>query len=443
MSVLTDAYSGLLALLDEIDWNFLRAAVRLSAVLVFLGMVVGGPVADPLDQNNQTLAIVRGELFDFTTWEANAVLDKSRASLAGAHTYMDESQREQVVRDYLALVDEIRRLEDEVTRVYVDPAVANPEAATADLRAERDKLRRQQAELQPVAEAIIQSQIAATLVDLGFGTGGHVMPPVWLRFTQPPRLLIVSPRDRIERTGNYPLQHDLTVDEEEQLESEVDRQLDVSSLSVPLGGLAVYPAMLVETGYAEHIFTTGAHEWVHHYLSFYPLGYNFGATPDLYTMNETVASIVGDEVGRLTLERYYPDLAPPPPPPPPDPDVPPPPEPEPPAFDFRAEMHDTRLHVDDLLAEGRVEEAEAYMEERRALFVEQGYNIRKLNQAYFAFYGSYADQPGATGSDPVGPAIRELRALSPSLFDFVRMVRSLTTFEDLEQVVEARRAATP
>jgi hypothetical protein len=243
--------------------------------------------------------------------------------------------------------------------------------------------------------------------------------------------------------GNYPLQHDLTVDEHEQLEEDVDRQLDVSSLSVPLGGLAIYPAMLIETGYAEHIFTTGAHEWVHHYLSFYPLGYNFGVTPDLFTMNETVASIVGDEVGRLTLERYYPDLAPPPPLPPPDPDAPPPPELEPPAFDFRSEMHATRVQVDDLLAEGRVEEAEAYMEERRALFVEHGYDIRKLNQAYFAFYGSYADQPGATGSDPVGPAIRELRALSPSLFDFVQTVRSLTSFEDLEGAIEARRAANP
>jgi hypothetical protein len=445
MSVLTNAYTGLLMLLDEVNWTFLRAAMRLSAVLVFVGMVVQGPVADPLDQNNQTLAIVRGELFDFTTWEANAVLDKTRASLAGAHTYMDEPQREQVVRDYLALVDEIQWLEDEVTYIYIDPAVTDPESATADLRAERDALRHRQAELQPVAEAIIQSQIAATLVDLGFGTVGHIMPPVWLRFTQPPRLLVVSPRDRIERTGNHPLQHDLTVDEQEQLERDVDRQLDVSSLSVPLGGLAVYPAMLIETGYAEHVFTTGAHEWAHHSLSFYPLGYNFGATPDLFTMNETVASIIGDEVGRLTLERYYPDLAPPPPLPPADSDAPPPPEaePEPPVFDFRAEMRATRVQVDTLLAEGRVEEAEAYMEERRAVFVEQDYNIRKLNQAYFAFYGSYADQPGATGSDPVGPSIRELRALSPSLVDFVRTMRSLTTFEDLEQAIEARGPANP
>jgi hypothetical protein len=73
--------------------------------------------------------------------------------------------------------------------------------------------------------------------------------------------------------------------------------------------------------------------------------------------------------------------------------------------------------------------------------VDEGYNIRKLNQAYFAFYGSYADQPGASGGDPIGPAIRELRALSPSLRDFLITMRSLTTFEELERVLEEERAA--
>ena len=45
--------------------------------------------------------------------------------------------------------------------------------------------------------------------------------------------------------------------------------------------------------------------------------------------------------------------------------------------------------------------------------------MRKLNQAYFAFYGAYADQPGgAAGEDPVGPAVRALRERSQGLADF-------------------------
>jgi len=47
--------------------------------------------------------------------------------------------------------------------------------------------------------------------------------------------------------------------------------------------------------------------------------------------------------------------------------------------------------------------------------VRNGYYIRKLNQAYFAFYGAYADVPGGpAGEDPVGPAVRALRSQSQS-----------------------------
>jgi len=65
--------------------------------------------------------------------------------------------------------------------------------------------------------------------------------------------------------------------------------------------------------------------------------------------------------------------------------------------------------------EGEITKAENYMELRRQIFVEHGYLIRKLNQAYFAFYGAYAENPvSAAGEDPVGPAVRELRAQSSS-----------------------------
>ncbi len=84
--------------------------------------------------------------------------------------------------------------------------------------------------------------------------------------------------------------------------------------------------------------------------------------------------------------------------------------PEPPVFDFNAEMHVTRVRADELLAQGKIEEAEQYMEARRKVFWDNGYQIRVLNQAYFAFHGAYADVPGgAAGEDLVGPAVRKLR----------------------------------
>jgi hypothetical protein len=108
-----------------------------------------------------------------------------------------------------------------------------------------------------------------------------------------------------------------------------------------------------------------------------------------------------------------------------------------PTFDFRAEMRETRVTADKLLAEGKIEEAEAYMEARRQVFWQHGYLIRKLNQAYFAFHGAYADQPGgAAGEDPVGPAVRALRAQSASLADFLRTIARMTSFEQLQQAIQ-------
>ena len=64
------------------------------------------------------------------------------------------------------------------------------------------------------------------------------------------------------------------------------------------------------------------------------------------------------------------------------------------AFNFNLEMRKTRARVDELLAQGQVVAAEAYMEERRQLFVANRFFIRKLNQAFFAFKRYIRRQPG-------------------------------------------------
>jgi len=103
------------------------------------------------------------------------------------------------------------------------------------------------------------------------------------------------------------------------------------------------------------------------------------------------------------------------------------------AFNYRKQMRETRLVVDYLLSIGQVKRAESYMDERREFFWENGYRLRKLNQAYFAFYGSYNDTPGggASGSDPVGPAVQQLRARSTGLKNFIDQVKKIRSFEEL------------
>jgi hypothetical protein len=417
--------------------------VRVFRVVVLLGLFaasVPGIRPDESGVDYRALGYARGHLFDFVEWEAGALADKAVMAAVGPGRYMTEDERVAAVRQYLAVVGRIDDLEGQIRALYVDPDVADPAAASADLRAERDTLREWQRGRQALAEGIIQAQVAEELADLGFGTGGEVLPPVAIRFTELPTMLILSPRDHIERVGAYPLEHGITVDGMERLENRVDTEMDMSSLVTPIGGLAVWPAMLVETGSLPTVYEVAAHEWTHHYLAFFPLGFNYGVTPDLVTINETVANIVGGEVGYTVLARYYPDLAGEPP------DYAPiPPEPAPaegeeaPVFDFRAEMHATRVRADALLAAGRIDEAERYMEARRRLFVENGYAIRKLNQAYFAFYGSYADEPGAAGADPIGPALRELRYRSASLADFVSAVRGITTRDEVMEALETAR----
>ena len=61
------------------------------------------------------------------------------------------------------------------------------------------------------------------------------------------------------------------------------------------------------------------------------------------------------------------------------------------------------------------------MEEKRVFLAANGYYIRRLNQAYFAFHGSYADSAGSI--DPIGPKLDELRRTSASLREFVSVVR--------------------
>ena len=101
-------------------------------------------------------------------------------------------------------------------------------------------------------------------------------------------------------------------------------------------------------------------------------------------------------------------------------------------------MHQTRLRVDDLLASGEIEEAEQYMEERRLFFWENGYQIRRLNQAYFAFYGAYADAPGgAAGADPVGEAVRRLWLAADSPTQFLELISPMTSFQSLLDLIES------
>jgi hypothetical protein len=403
-------------------WLYLRRSLLALALIAIMG-----PEWPAVGDEGAVLSRLVGlRQFDFLVWEVEALVGKGEAALAAGDAYLDEAARRDLVLDYLAQLADVRRLEADIRLTYARRTDGSLDPGAAEQQRLVDERRRALDELRPLVEAIIQEQVATVLVDERFGLLGQAWPPVQMHMTPLPSVLIVSPRDEIRQLYGLSLAHGLPVASQEELEVAVLTELDRSALVVPIGGMGLYPAMVVESDSVAFLTDVTAHEWAHHWLTLRPVGIRYAADGAMRTINETVASIVGTEVGAATLRRYYPD------------NVPAPAAPRPadqpeaaPAFDFRAEMAATRVQVDALLAAGKITEAEGYMEAQRQMFVSHGYLIRKLNQAYFAFYGAYADTPGATGSDPIGPALLRLRQASPSLRAFMDAVAPITNLEEL------------
>ena len=197
---------------------------------------------------------------------------------------------------------------------------------------------------------------------------------------------------------------------------------------VPTGGVALYPAVVRDDRGYRRTVATAAHEWVHHYLAFHPLGWAYAASADARTINETVADIAGGELRDAAVERFG------------DPFPPPAAAPAaaPPPVDRAGVLRALRLEVDALLAAGRVADAERRMEETRRFLQDRGVSVRRINQAYFAWYGTYAARADAT--DPLGPQLRELRERAGSLRRFLELVRGVTDRAGVGALLDGLRA---
>ena len=415
-------------------------ALNALVLLILVYFLAGRDALMPADKTERVRAYTRTTEFDYIGWMLDALLLKNSNAALAPQRYLDDAQQKKLVYDYLDLIAETDRLSNAIAQVYADPAVQDAPAQTAANRAKRDALLERQRQLGPLAEAVIQTQVAAVLKDENLTLLGQPTPPVMYHITPLPFALIVSPRDHIEQETSISLVPGLTLEERIAIEDAVTKNLNKSALVVGIGGVGVYPTMVMSTTDLNWLTNTVSHEWTHNYLELRPLGISYDNSPELRTINETTASIVGKEVGALVIARYYTERMPPEEKPRPQ-DNTPQATPEPPKFDFNKEMRSTRLGADDLLKQGKIDEAEAYMEARRKFFWDNGYQIRKLNQAYFAFYGAYNDQPGGSGSagkDPVGPAVQALRQQSSSLADFLNRISWISSFEQLQQLVNRK-----
>ena len=293
--------------------------------------------------------------------------------------------------------------------------------------------------LENVVEAALAGRIDAVLAAEGvrgrLPSSRSVFPPVAFELAAAPRVLVESPRVVIERRSTELLRPGITAAAAAAIEQAVEaRDRGASALVVASGGVAAYPAIVAEGSSYEDTLSAAAHEWMHHYLAFYPLGLSYFDNPAATALNETVADLIGDEVARIAIARWgdptLPSVAPGAP-------TGAPTRPPRPATDVNAVLRDLRGEVDGLLATGRIADAEARMEAVREQLAGGGIRIRRINQAYFAWYGTYAARPDSIS--PVGGQLRELRERAGSLAAFLAIVREATSRADVERRLEAMR----
>ena len=425
--------------------KFTHGIIRLIKLLsslalgTLLAVLLSASTVSPGTLEAQVRNISGHNEFDYASWTTDALLGKLSDWALSLQRFISPEDQSQIVLDYLQGVQKVSALNNELLAIYADPAIENPEATTAPIRESLQIEIDARDALTPLVESILQNQLMDIIEDSKIEIANQVFPPSLYHFSETPLSLVISPRATIKQILDVSLLPDLNTTERDTIEQQIYNDLDYSALIVPVGGIGLYPTMVMQTSNIVWLTEVISHEWVHNFLTLRPLGINYFTNEELRTINETTASLAGKELGRLILEKYYPQFVPQEPKnQPPDPDdsvVDPPMEPE--AFDFRAEMRETRVETDQLLSEGKIEQAEDYMEARRQFFWDNGYGIRKLNQAYFAFYGAYNDEPGggAAGEDPVGPAVVALRAQYIALSDFLNDISWVTSFEKLQSLL--------
>ncbi len=293
-----------------------------------------------------------------------------------------------------------------------------------------DELRGLQRSLRPKAEEAVESELSSVLLTEGFGWWGNLLfPPMDIKFGQLPTIIVTSRRDKIARLERLLLEPKLEYIERGRLEDALLEQHDLSAIVGNLAGLSTYPTLVTDTDSLRSVLRTATHEWLHVYWFFHPFGQSFWKSEEMATLNETAADIAGREMGDETFvrmggdlednaRRYLPQ------------------EDRDPRFTRM--MRETRQRTEELLAEGKIEEAEEYMKERWWQMRLGGYGLRKLNQAFFAMHGIYGES--VTSVSPIGDEVAEFRTYFDTTGDFVRALNGVSSYDEFLELLEENRS---
>lgn len=383
------------------------------------------------DFNSRLSLIVEPYRFSIVEWELNAIPHEVNQWIF--NRYQGNDDEAHMVTEYFSSIKRIKTLKSEIQAI----STGDGQGDSVLLEAELNRLQERQVALEGTVERIIEGQIRETMAQQGIFNPIDryikmkvTFPPVNFTLDKPPYLLMISPRQKIESMREILLQPNLSREEIAAIEAKADK-LGVSSLVVKPGGLGTYPAFVTNEASLRFTIDTAIEEWLHQYLVFKPLGFLYlldltgvSRNYEIATINETLAGMVSKEIGSIVREKYYPGYGS---------DGNQTAESE---FDFNREMREIRKAVDKYLAQGEIEQAEEFMEQKRQYLASVGHYIRKLNQAYFAWHGTYADGP--TSVSPIGLELKQLRNQSASLQDFLNKVAVITSRQELRASIKSQ-----
>jgi hypothetical protein len=389
------------------------------------------PASRSPDTLSARLTDVAGlQAFDLTRWEVQTLANRAVDGVI----YPVQAASSDAVVEYARLTGEDGRARQARDDAWARQAVTGSSPDFSETQQRLEALDATLARLRPTVEATVSAEVDAELRRQGLRgglieavvqplfpfVGLRVSPNVFFQLGPLPNLLVVAPRDQIRIVDSVLLDSSLTPPQIDRIESGADG-LDVSSAVTGIGGLAAYPTMLPDSASPRDLLITVSHEWTHHFLAFRPLGMRYFQSYDLTEINETVADMVGHEVGDTVYRADYPAPRP----------VAPAPsavaQPASPAKpDYYTLMRQIRTVVEGYLARHDVSGAEAYMAQQRQELVKQGYYVRRLNTAYLAFFGSYAGS-----ANPYEMKLRLLRQKSGTLRAFLDAVSSIQQPSDL------------
>ncbi len=400
----------------------------LWALLVAVVLVMAG-----IDSPRRFPAATVGNPYTFSIfwWEVANVPDKwtnlLREAFFGRPT---RDQRLADLEEYLEAAQLARKEERRQDGLLVRSV--GDSSSVKELERSREyleELLETKSRLRPSAEEAVEAELDRVVKDEGLAWRGITFPPVDFRFEQPPTLLVTSRRDRLQVLEAVLLEPDMDVLLRDELETRLLEEYNVAALVDNLAGLATYPLLVSDLYPLRALLRVAAHEWLHAYFLFRPLGRNIYSSETMFSLNETIADVAGRELGDAAFARMGGDL---------DENASRYLAPEERDPVFTREMRTTRERVEELLEAGEVQEAEEYMKRRWWDFRLGGYGLRKLNQAYFAFRGRYAEGPASIS--PIGREVNEMRGYHDDVGSFIKTVEKASSYREFLDELERFRA---